>query len=144
MKKTIFATSIVFLLLVAFNTNSYSQKADKTSVSKVITITDNDFDKTVKKGITMVDFWAVWCGPCRRQGPIVEEIANEVGKKIKIGKLDVDNNKVTSNTFNVRNIPTLIIFKDGKEVKRLVGLQDKQTLLNELRSNGMKIESNVS
>jgi thioredoxin 1 len=134
MKKTIFATSIVFLLLVAFNTNSYSQKADKTSVSKVITITDNDFDKTVKKGITMVDFWAVWCGPCRRQGPIVEEIANEVGKKIKIGKLDVDNNKVTSNTFNVRNIPTLIIFKDGKEVKRLVGLQDKQTLLNELNA----------
>ena len=119
---------------VAFNTNSYSQKADKTSVSKVITITDNDFDKTVKKGITMVDFWAVWCGPCRRQGPIVEEIANEVGKKIKIGKLDVDNNKVTSNTFNVRNIPTLIIFKDGKEVKRLVGLQDKQTLLNELNA----------
>jgi thioredoxin 1 len=134
MKKTIFATSIIFLLLVAFNTNSYSQKADKTSVSKVITITDNDFDKTVKKGITMVDFWAVWCGPCRRQGPIVEEIANEVGKKIKIGKLDVDNNKVTSNTFNVRNIPTLIIFKDGKEVKRLVGLQDKQTLLNELNA----------
>jgi thioredoxin 1 len=134
MKKTFIATFIVIITLVAFNTKGFSQKGDKPATSKVLTITDKDFDNTIKKGITMVDFWAVWCGPCRRQGPIVEEIANEIGKKIKIGKLDVDNNKVTSNTFNVRNIPTLIIFKDGKEVKRLVGLQDKQTLLNELNA----------
>lgn len=134
MKKTIFASLVILISLVAYNTNAYAQKTDKKAESKVLTITDNDFDKTIKKGITLVDFWAVWCGPCRRQGPIVEEIANEVGKKIKIGKLDVDNNKVTSNTFNVRNIPTLIIFKDGKEVKRLVGLQDKQTLLNEINA----------
>lgn len=134
MKKTVFATFILILSLVAFSTTSYCQKGEAPKESKVITVTDQNFDKTVKKGITMVDFWAVWCGPCRRQGPVVEEIANEIGKKIKIGKLDVDNNKVTSNTFNVRNIPTLIIFKDGKEVKRLVGLQDKQTLLNELNA----------
>lgn len=134
MKKTFIATFIVFIALVASGTKGFSQKAEAKKESKVITVTDENFAKTVKKGITMVDFWAVWCGPCRRQGPIVEEIANEVGKKIKIGKLDVDNNKVTSNTYNVRNIPTLIIFKDGKEVKRLVGLQDKQTLLNEINA----------
>lgn len=134
MKKTIFASLVILISLVAYNTNAYAQKTDKKADSKVLTITDNDFDKTIKKGITLVDFWAVWCGPCRRQGPIVEEIANEVGKKFKIGKLDVDNNKTSSNTYNVRNIPTLIIFKDGKEVKRLVGLQDKQTLLNELNA----------
>lgn len=134
MKKTIFASLVILISLVAYNTNAYAQKTDKKAESKVLTITDNDFDKTIKKGITLVDFWAVWCGPCRRQGPIVEEIANEVGKKFKIGKLDVDNNKTSSNTYNVRNIPTLIIFKDGKEVKRLVGLQDKQTLLNELNA----------
>ncbi len=134
MKKTIFASLVILISLVAYNTNAYAQKTDKKADSKVLTITDNDFDKTIKKGITLVDFWAVWCGPCRRQGPIVEEIASEVGKKFKIGKLDVDNNKTSSNTYNVRNIPTLIIFKDGKEVKRLVGLQDKQTLLNELNA----------
>jgi thioredoxin 1 len=134
MKKTIFASLMILISLVAYNTNAYAQKTDKKADSKVLTITDNDFDKTIKKGITLVDFWAVWCGPCRRQGPIVEEIASEVGKKFKIGKLDVDNNKTSSNTYNVRNIPTLIIFKDGKEVKRLVGLQDKQTLLNELNA----------
>ena len=83
----------------------------------------------------MVDFWATWCGPCRRQGPIVEEIANEnTDKKIKICKMDVDKNKATSNTFGIRNIPTIIIFKDGKEVKRLVGLQDKSLLLTELKN----------
>ena len=134
MKKNILASLVIIISLIVFNNITYAQKSDKKADSKVLTITDNDFDKTIKKGITMVDFWAVWCGPCRRQGPIVEEIANEVGKKYKIGKLDVDNNKVSSNAYNVRNIPTLIIFKDGKEVKRLVGLQDKQTLLNELNA----------
>lgn len=134
MKKNILASLVIIISLIVFNNITFAQKADKKADSKVLTITDNDFDKTIKKGITMVDFWAVWCGPCRRQGPIVEEIANEVGKKYKIGKLDVDNNKVSSNAYNVRNIPTLIIFKDGKEVKRLVGLQDKQTLLNELNA----------
>lgn len=134
MKKKFFAGLVIIVSLIVFNNITYAQKGDKKADSKVLTITDNDFDKTIKKGITMVDFWAVWCGPCRRQGPIVEEIANEVGKKYKIGKLDVDNNKVSSNAYNVRNIPTLIIFKDGKEVKRLVGLQDKQTLLNELNA----------
>lgn len=134
MKKNFLASLVIIVSLIVFNNITYAQKADKKADSKVLTITDNDFDKTIKKGITMVDFWAVWCGPCRRQGPIVEEIANEVGKKYKIGKLDVDNNKVSSNAYNVRNIPTLIIFKDGKEVKRLVGLQDKQTLLNELNA----------
>lgn len=134
MNKSFFASLVIIISLIVFNNNTFAQKADKKADSKVLTITDNDFDKTIKKGITMVDFWAVWCGPCRRQGPIVEEIANEVGKKYKIGKLDVDNNKVSSNAYNVRNIPTLIIFKDGKEVKRLVGLQDKQTLLNELNA----------
>jgi len=134
MNKTLIATFVVIIALFAINTKVFSQKGDIKSAPKLLTITDNDFDKTIKKGITLVDFWATWCAPCRRQGPIVEEIANEVGKKFKIGKLDVDNNKITSNTFSVRNIPTLIIFKDGKEVKRLVGLQDKQTLLNELNA----------
>jgi len=134
MKKTIIAQFIIILAFVAFSGKAFSQKAEKPAEEKVKIITDQDFDKTIKKGITMIDFWATWCGPCRRQAPIVEEIANEVSKKIKIGKLDVDKNKIASSTYSVRNIPTLIIFKDGKEVKRLVGLQDKQTILTELNA----------
>lgn len=132
MKKTIIANFVIILAIVAFSGKVYSQKAEKPADEKVKVITDEDFDKTIKKGVTMIDFWATWCGPCRRQAPIVEEIANEVSKKIKIGKLDVDKNKIASNTYGVRNIPTLIFFKDGKEVKRLVGLQDKQAILKEL------------
>ncbi|MFZ4412803.1 MAG: thioredoxin [Bacteroidales bacterium] len=134
MKKTIIAQLLIILVFVAFNGKTFAQKAEKPADEKVKIITDQDFDKTIKKGITMIDFWATWCGPCRRQAPIVEEIANEVSKKIKIGKLDVDKNKIASNTYSVRNIPTLIFFKDGKEVKRLVGLQEKQAILNELNA----------
>jgi thioredoxin 1 len=135
MKKTIIAQLLIILAFVAISGKAFSQKGDKPAEEKVKIITDQDFEKTIKKGITLVDFWAVWCGPCRRQAPIIEELANEnTNKKIKIGKLDVDHNKVTSNKFSVRNIPTLIIFKDGKEIKRLVGLQDKQTILAELNA----------
>ena len=135
MKKIIIAQFVIMIAFVAISGKGFSQKTVKPAEEKVKIITDQDFDKTIKKGITLIDFWAVWCGPCRRQAPIIEELANEnTNKKIKIGKLDVDKNKVTSNTFSVRNIPTLIIFKDGKEIKRLVGLQDKQTILNELNA----------
>jgi len=131
MKKNIFL-SLLIITLSLLSLKSFSQKADKASESKVLILTDENFQKNIKKGITLVDFWAVWCGPCRRQAPIIEEIANEVGKKFKISKLDVDVNKTVASQYNVRNIPTLIIFKDGNEVKRMVGVQDKQTLLNEL------------
>ena len=136
MKKLIIIPLVLILSLTIFTVKIYSQKeAAKTATSKVINVTDADFEKTIKKGITMIDFWVVWCGPCRRQGPIVEEMANEnTNKKIKICKMDVDHNKETSNTFNIHSIPTIIIFKDGKEIKRLVGLQDKATLLNELNA----------
>ncbi|MCX6230161.1 MAG: thioredoxin [Bacteroidetes bacterium] len=136
MKKTVLAQFLLILVLVAFNAKTFSQTAPAPApANKAVKIlTDQDFDKQIKKGITLVDFWAVWCGPCRRQAPVIDEIATEVGKKFKIGKLDVDNNKVTSNTYGVRNIPTLIIFKDGKEIKRLVGLQDKQAIMDELNA----------
>jgi thioredoxin 1 len=136
MKKILIAQFLLITVFLAVNTKAFSQAAATPAPanSAVKILTDQDFDKQIKKGITLVDFWAVWCGPCRRQAPVIDEIATEVGKKFKIGKLDVDNNKVTSNTYGVRNIPTLIIFKDGKEVKRLVGLQDKQTIMDALNS----------
>ncbi len=137
MKKLFIVPLVLVITLSLFSVKAFSQKtaAPAETKSKVVIITDGDFDKTIKKGVTMVDFWATWCGPCRRQGPIVEEIANEnTDKKVKICKMDVDKNKATSNTFGIRNIPTIIIFKDGKEVKRLVGLQDKSLLLTELKN----------
>ncbi len=96
--------------------------------------TDQYFDQEVIKSDkpTLVDFWAPWCGPCQMMGPIVEELATELGDKAKIGKLNVDENPVTAQNFTVMSIPTVIIFKDGKVVKKFVGVQSKEVLKEEL------------
>ena len=78
----------------------------------------------------LVDFFADWCGPCKMMAPIVEELATELDGKVKVGKINVDENSDIAVEYNVMSIPTLIIFKNGKEEKRLVGLRDKEELLN--------------
>ncbi len=92
-----------------------------------MTITTQNFEEEVLKSEkpVLVDFWATWCGPCMRQGPIVEELA---GEGYSVGKVDVDQEPALAQKFQVMSIPTLIIFKDGKEAKRLVGLTAKDTL----------------
>lgn len=92
-----------------------------------MTITSQNFEQEVLKSEkpVLIDFWATWCGPCMRQGPIVEELA---GEGYIVGKVDVDQEPGLAQRFQVMSIPTLIIFKDGKEAKRLVGLTPKETL----------------
>jgi len=97
-----------------------------------VALTDEDFKQLTGKGVTLVDFWATWCGPCVRQGPIVEDIAKQYLGRATVGKLDVDANRDTAGQFGVRSIPTLIVFRDGKEVQRLVGLQSEETLRSAL------------
>lgn len=91
-------------------------------------LNDSNFDNTISKGVTLVDFYADWCGPCRRIAPIIEELANELAGKATIAKLDIEQAQGTTATFQVMSIPTIILFKDGKEVKRIVGLTDKENL----------------
>jgi thioredoxin 1 len=87
--------------------------------------TDANFVTEVEqsKGVVMVDFYAEWCGPCKQQGPIIEKLATEYAGKAKIGKMDVDQNPETGEKFGIMSIPTLIIFKDGKPLEPLIGLQ---------------------
>lgn len=110
-----------------------SDNGPETSEHTLI-ITDANFEKTIAKGVTLIDFWAPWCGPCRIQGPIVNDLANHMAGKAKIGKLDVDQNKKVSAKLGVRNIPTIFIFKEGEIVKQLVGVKPKQTLIKELEN----------
>ena len=91
-------------------------------------ITDAVFEETVKSGVVLVDFWAPWCGPCRMQGPIFEQVADAVAGKATVTKLNVDENPQTASKYGVRSIPTLLLFKDGKMVKQYVGLQRKDEL----------------
>lgn len=85
---------------------------------------DSNFEETVKSGTTLVDFFAEWCGPCRMLSPVLEEVAKELSGKVAFGKLDIDKSHVTAKAHHVTSVPTLILFKDGQEVNRLVGLRD--------------------
>ena len=96
-------------------------------------LTDANFKAVTGKGISLVDFWAPWCTPCKVQGPIVSQLADEIGDKASICKLDVDKNQRVAGSLKIRSIPTIIIFKDGKPVKQFVGVKTKGILLKSLK-----------
>lgn len=91
-------------------------------------VSDKDFQQEVldHEGLVLVDFWAAWCGPCIMLGPIIEELAEELGEKVKVMKLNVDENPQTSMQYQVMSIPTVMLFKDGKPVETMIGVQPKQ------------------
>lgn len=102
---------------------------------KPYTFTDQNFEEEVIKSNipVLVDFWAVWCGPCKMIAPIVEQLADELAGQVKVGKLDVDSNQDTSIKYGIRGIPTLLIFKDGKVVDTIVGAVPKANILSKLQ-----------
>jgi len=91
-------------------------------------LTDANFNDEVKAGVTLVDFHANWCGPCRMLAPVLEQVAKEVKGKASIGKVDIDSEQKTASRFQITSVPTLILFKDGKEVNRLVGLRNADAI----------------
>lgn len=99
-------------------------------MSNAIAVTDLDFEQQVEQhdGLAVVDFWATWCGPCRMVGPILDQLAGEYAGKVKVTKLDVDSNVKTATRFNVRSIPTILFFKDGKLVDQVIGAVPKTQL----------------
>ena len=100
-----------------------------------VIFTDQNFDSDVMKSDkpVLVDFWAVWCGPCRMQGPIVEELAKDFAGKAVIGKMNVDEQPNIPQQFGIMSIPTIMIFHKGQMVKQFVGVQSKETLAGELK-----------
>ncbi|MDZ7839158.1 MAG: thioredoxin [Actinomycetota bacterium] len=105
-------------------------------MAEMIQLTDSDFeDKVVNSDLpVLVDFWAVWCGPCKMIAPELEKLSDEKGDALKIGKLNVDENRDTAIKYGISSIPTLLLFKDGKIAKKLIGAMSKDKILNEISS----------
>ena len=95
-------------------------------------ITGVNFDSKTSSGVILIDFWAPWCGPCQMQGPIIEKIAEKMEGKAEFGKCNIDEEQELATKFGIMSIPTMIIFKNGEEVERLIGLHTENLLLEKL------------
>lgn len=104
---------------------------------KILTATDENFQEAIEgsKGLAIVDFWATWCGPCRMIAPIIEQLADEYEGKVTVAKLDVDANQQTAIRYNVRSIPSILFFKDGKHVDTVVGAVPKPRLERKIQEH---------
>jgi thioredoxin 1 len=101
----------------------------------IIKLTDKNFDHQTKNRVVLVDFWADWCMPCRMMAPVLNDLAGDLNGNAYVGKVDVEQNRELAQKHNIRNIPTMVLFKDGKEVNRFVGVKTKDFLINQIRKS---------
>lgn len=104
-------------------------------MSEIIVKSEEEFNNLIEDGVTLVDFFAVWCGPCKMLAPIIEEVAEEYEGKVKVCKVDVDEVDSLAYKYGIRSIPTLMYFKDGKVKDVVVGFQDKTSIINNLQKH---------
>lgn len=132
---TLIVSGLIIATFAAYMYMTYKKIRNTPEVemhSAIKELNDNNFAALVKNGVTLVDFWAAWCMPCKMMAPILNEVADELGSTAKVAKLDVDANRSSSAKYGVRSIPTLILFKNGKEINRFVGVKTKDFLVKEI------------
>jgi len=129
MKKII----LVITSLVLLGAMTIPSLSAQTSESKVVNLSEASFDKDIKSGLYLVDFYADWCRPCKMMQPILEEVAGEYSSDIVIAKVNTDHNKTLSQRFGITGIPCMIVFEDGKEVSRIIGYHEKTALVEKLK-----------
>lgn len=132
MKTKIKFNTLLFLTIALLLTASNNTYAQANTESNKVVLNQSNFNEGIKSGYVLVDFWASWCRPCLIQKPILEEVAGELIGKLTVASVNTEQNAALTQRFNIRGIPCMILFKDGKEVKRLVGLHQKDRLMAEL------------
>lgn len=132
---TVIIITGVVLLLAGYMYFTYRRVKSMPMVpdsEKIRILTDKNFAQQISAGIALVDFWASWCMPCKMMAPILNEVAEEMGDKVRVGKVNIEEFQTVAQKYSVRNIPTLIIFRNGKEVDRIVGVKQKDFIVNKL------------
>lgn len=124
-----------FFLLIIVNQRRMKNMPDVKNSEKIKVLNTKNFKTQTRSGLVLVDFWAPWCGPCKMMSPILNDVAEEMDGEAFIGKLNVDQNQPIAKKYKVRSIPTTILFKNGQEINRFVGVKNKKFLVKELRSN---------
>jgi thioredoxin 1 len=139
MQTTFIVIGILIAALIVLRTVAMRKMKKMPMVAdheKVLTLTEQNFQQQTKNKLVLVDFWAEWCAPCRMMAPVLNEVASELKGNSHVGKVDIQQYQSLANKFKVRNIPTLILLKNGTEINRFVGIKSKDFLLKEIAKVG--------
>lgn len=123
---------IAFFIMVKVAKAKMKNTPMVTDHQKILTLTDQNFSQQTKNKLVLVDFWASWCAPCRMMAPILNDVSEELNGNSRVGKVNIEQYQSMAQKFKIRNIPTLVLFKDGKEINRFVGIKSKDFLLKEM------------
>jgi len=135
MQITLIVTGLLLAVVFIFRIIAMAKMKNTPLVAdhaKVLTLTEQNFQQQTRNKIVLVDFWASWCAPCRMMAPVLNEVASELNESTQVGKVDIQQFQSLANKFKVRSIPTLILFKNGVEINRFVGIKSKEFLLKEI------------
>jgi thioredoxin 1 len=137
MKTTLIISLIIigsFAALVIYSRFKMKNIPSVANHNAIMELTDKNFQFQTKDKIVLVDFWASWCAPCRMMAPVLNDVAGELTENTYVGKVDVEENQSLAQRYQVRSIPTMILFKNGKEVSRFVGIKSKEFLVQQIKS----------
>lgn len=139
MQTTLIVIGVIIVAVFAFRYIAMVQMKNTPLVAdhaKVLTLTEQNFQQQTKGKVVLIDFWASWCAPCRMMAPVLNDVATELKGNSHVGKVDIQQYQSLANKFKVRNIPTMILLKNGAEVNRFVGIKSKEFLLKEIAKVG--------
>lgn len=128
------AVVLLFVGLIYYSRRKFKNMPNVAPHKDILILNDKNFNQRLKGKLVLVDFWAEWCGPCKVMSPILNEVAAESNDEFLVAKVDVDKNQPLAQKYNVRSIPTLVAYRNGKEVARYVGIKTKSFLLKEIKN----------